>query len=181
MDLDMIFMACAGLGGVLFFVQLVLQFLGHDAGDGGISADHDISGTADVSFKLLSFQGLTAFFMMFGLVGLAMHRQSEASVEWSTAVAAGAGLLAVWVIGKLFSSLRQLQSSGGFVPDKAVGLEGEVYLNIPPGGSGQVRLRVQKQLRTMDAVTTGGTLLKTGERVRVIRIGSSGALEVERI
>lgn len=181
MNLDHIFMGCAGFGGALFLVQMVLQFLGHDSSDGGISTDHDVSGTADVSFKLLSFQGLTAFFMMFGLVGLAMHRQSGAAPALSAGVGAAAGLLAVWVIGRLFSGLKKLQSSGTMDVRNAVGQEGEVYLTIPPGGTGQVRVRVQNQLRTMDAATSGGEPIKTGARVRVVSTSVAGVLMVEKI
>ena len=93
--LDSVYIGCAVLGGLLFFVQLVMQFLGHhadvDVGGGHVGMPHDVSGTADTSFKLLSFQGLTAFFMMFGLVGLAMHRQSGASPALSLCVAIAAG------------------------------------------------------------------------------------------
>ncbi len=181
MNIDLIFMGCAGLGGALFLVQMILQFVGHDAADGGVSADHDVSGTADASFKLLSFQGLTAFFMMFGLVGLAMHRQSGAGPAASAGVAALAGLLAVWVIGKLFSGMKKLQSSGTLDIRNAVGQEGEVYLTIPSGGTGQVRARVQNQLRTLDATAAGGASFKTGERVRVVSVSGSGTLLVERI
>ena len=181
MNLDHLFMGCAALGGLLFLVQMILQFLGHDASDNGMSVHHDVSGTADVSFKLLSFQGLTAFFMMFGLVGLAMLRQSGAAPLLATGVAAGAGLLAVWSIGRLLSGLRRLQSSGTLEIRNALGQEGEVYLTIPPGGTGQVRVRVQNQLRTLDAASSATDPVRTGERVRVVSVGVSGVLMVEKI
>ena len=174
-------MGFAGFGGALFLVQMILQFLGHDSSDGGLSTDHDVSGTADASFKLLSFQGLTAFFMMFGLTGLAAHRQSGGSPALSVTLGAVAGLLAVWVIGRLFTGMKKLQSSGTLDIRNAVGQEGEVYLTIPSGGTGQVRVRVQGQLRTMDAAAQAGAPIATGERVRVLSIAGSGVLMVEKV
>ena len=59
-------------GGVVFVIMTVIQFFG---GDMDIEGDVDVdvaSGTADVSFKVISVHGLTAFFMIFGLTGLAL-------------------------------------------------------------------------------------------------------------
>ena len=77
--LEKLFMVCAVAGGILFAIRLVLQFLGGDTGGHhDISSPVNVGGTdihgdtvadgsdAYLSFKLLSFQGLTAFFMMFG-------------------------------------------------------------------------------------------------------------------
>ena len=183
--LDVIFMACAALGGVLFLVQLVIQFAGHDA-----SADvgpHDPAmlthdgGAADSSFKLLSFQGLTAFFMMFGLVGLAMYRQSGAGALWSLVAGLAAGLAAVWVIGKLFSSMRKLQSSGTMDLHKAIGQPGEIYLTIPAGGTGKVQVTVQNRLSVFDAVSRDGAEIKTGVAVKVADLRGANVMVVEKI
>ena len=74
-----VFAVFAGVGSLLFVSRMVMMFIGFDgdsdgdgldgdmdAGDGNIDADADAdhSGDTDISFQLLSFQGLTAFFMM---------------------------------------------------------------------------------------------------------------------
>jgi membrane protein implicated in regulation of membrane protease activity len=182
-SLDMIFIACAVLGGILFFLQMILQFAGHnaDAAAADVAMPHDISGTADASFKLLSFQGLTAFFMMFGLVGLAMHRQSGAGPAASAGVAVAAGAAAVWAISRILGSMMKLQSTGTMDPRNAIGQEGEVYANIPATGAGQVQVRVQNHLRIFDAISRAGEELKTGTRVRVVSLSGSRGLVVEKI
>ncbi|MFH0908008.1 MAG: hypothetical protein V1929_04540 [bacterium] len=183
--LDVIFMACAAMGGVLFLVQMIMQFAGHDA-----SADvgsHDPSllthdgGAADSSFKLLSFQGLTAFFMMFGLVGLAMLRQSGVGATGSLIAGLVAGLGAVWVIGKLFASMRKLQSSGTLDLHKAVGQPGEIYMTIPAGGTGKVQVSVQNRLSVYDAVSRDGAEIKTGASVKIAELRGANMMVVEKI
>ena len=120
---EAVFALAAVLGGVLFLARLVLQFLG---GHGDATADmnpdvfHGALGDSDVSFKILSLTGLTAFFMMFGLVGLALSR-NRAGAGLSVAGAVAAGLASVWLISKIFSSLVGLQSSGTLDLANAVG------------------------------------------------------------
>ncbi|HEY8241145.1 MAG TPA: hypothetical protein VIH35_06855, partial [Kiritimatiellia bacterium] len=161
------------------------QFLGHDtsmdvgAHDPSLLA-HD-GGHADSSFKLLSFQGLTAFFMMFGLVGLAMIRQSGAGTTASLVAATVAGLAAVWAIGKLFQSMRKLQSSGTMDLRNAIGQPGEVYLTIPAGGTGKVQVSVQNRLSVFDAVSGSGAEIKTGAAVKVTTLRGANVMVVEKI
>jgi hypothetical protein len=78
--------------------------------DGGadVSGDH---ADADASFKLLSLQGLTSFFMMFGLVGLALLR---ANLHVLITIIGGmiAGLVTVAVTGLIFTQMKRLQTEG---------------------------------------------------------------------
>jgi membrane protein implicated in regulation of membrane protease activity len=183
--LDVVFVACAGLGGALFLAQFILQFMGHDT-DADVGPHdptlltHD-GGTADSSFKLLSFQGLTAFFMMFGLVGLAMHRQSGAGALGALVAGLLAGLAAVWAIGKLLSSMRKLQSTGTLDLRKAVGTPGEIYLTVPAGGTGKIQVTVQNHMSIFDAVSRDGTEISTGTAVRVAELRGANVMVVERI
>ena len=192
--LEKFFLVCAVAGGVLFVVRLVLQFLGGDTGahhDMGAPVDMgggDIHGDtvadssdAYLSFKILSFQGLTAFFMMFGLVGLAMMRQTQGREILSLAVAVAAGLATVWLIGLIFRKAGGLQSSGNIDMKNAVGQQGEVYLGIPAAGIGKARITVQDRLRIYDAVSKNKTEIKTGQRVRVLEVTPQDVLVVERI
>lgn len=192
--LEKLFMVCAVAGGVLFAIRLVLQFLGGDTG-----GHHDISSPVDVgggdihgdagadgsdaylSFKLLSFQGLTAFFMMFGLVGLAMMRQTDHQEILSLVVAGAAGLATVWLIGLIFRKAGGLQSSGNIDVRNAIGHEGEIYLGIPAADIGKVRITVQDRLRIYDAVSRDKTEIKTGQRVRVVEVTPQDVLVVEKI
>ncbi|MFH0910356.1 MAG: hypothetical protein V1918_02445 [Planctomycetota bacterium] len=198
--MEKIFFFSALAGGILFLVRLVLMFLGADHGDvdagaadagsvgdldSGGDFDHggavDHGADSDLSFKLLSFQGLTAFFMMFGLVGLALTRESGVGQTLAFLGAGAAGLAAMYGVAKFFSALLGLQSSGTIDMKNALGAEGKVYLTIPAGGTGKVELVVQDHLKIFDAVADANEPIKTGERVRVERLVAGETLVVKKI
>jgi hypothetical protein len=207
--MDKLFIGCAVVGGVLFVVRLILQFMGadhsvgHDIGGGvdihtDFGSGHDVSGPAHgvsgnphdagmqsgesyLSFKILSFQGLTAFFMMFGLVGLAMMKQTEQGALLSLSAATMAGLGTVWVIGLIFREAGTLQCCGNINLKNAIGLEGETYLTIPPDDIGKVRITIQERMRIYDAVAVDKTEIKTGHRIRIVDVTPQDTLVVERI
>lgn len=182
--LELFFIICAVIGGGLFIVRFLIQFVGGSdtASDTDLEVGHaDVNHVdADVSFKLLTIQGLTAFFMMFGLVGFAMLRESRASggVALASALAAGTG--AVWLIGKIISSVKKLQSSGTLDNSGAVGEQGTVYLTIRAQGAGKVQVTMHGRPRDFEAVAKDGAEIKTGERIRVLEVNNS-VLVVEKV
>jgi membrane-bound ClpP family serine protease len=151
------------------------------AGDADLTGGDAGHPDADASFKLLSFQGLTAFFMMFGLVGLALLNQSKVGEGLAILGALIAGMITVWVVSKIFSVARRFQSSGTIDNTKAIGEEGTVYLNIPAEGTGKVQVVVQNHLRIFDAVSDLKEEIKTGERVMVTRVVSGNVMVVQKI
>ncbi|EKD81521.1 MAG: hypothetical protein ACD_39C01768G0001, partial [uncultured bacterium] len=65
------------------------------------SSDHDHqASSSDISFHYISVQGLTAFFMMFGWVGLALVRDSMMPGWIATIGGTAAGFLMVWVLAQ---------------------------------------------------------------------------------
>jgi membrane protein implicated in regulation of membrane protease activity len=173
--LEVFFLACAIIGGFFVVVKLFMQFAGGDT-DTNVSVDTDMDAghvDSDIGFSLLSMHGLSAFFMMFGLVGLALYRQSQAGVVISMIGAVAAGVISVWVISKIFQSATQLQSSGTLKTSDAVGSTGTVYLTIPEGGTGRVTLNFQNRLREFDATEKNGTELPTGTPIRVVQVNAS--------
>ncbi len=173
----MFFLVCAIIGGFFVLVKLVLQFTGGDShadagGDSGFHIDPDHV-DSDIGFRMLSLHGLSAFFMMFGLVGLALYRQSQAGVVVSIIGAVAAGMISVWVIGKLFQSAANLQSSGTLHTADAVGSTGKVYLTIPEGGTGRVSLNFRNHLREFDATEMNGAEVPTGTPVRVVQVNAN--------
>lgn len=195
--LEKIFAVCAVVGGVLFIIRLVLQFMGGDfdvdGADGldgldgvdgldGADADFDAEiGDTDYSFKLISFQGLTAFFAMFGLVGLAMLKQSGFSPLHSVMGGLAAGVVTVWVMKKIFEMAMTLQSSGNIKLKNAIGAEGTVYLTIHAGDTGKVRINIQNHLKVLNAKCDSDEEIETGEPVRVVRVMSGSILVVEKV
>ncbi len=183
--LEKVFLTCAVVGGVLFLIRMVL-FLFGGGGDADADLDLDADGAvghgpdSDAAFKLLSLQGLTAFLMMFGIVGLALLRESRAAEGLAVAGAILAGLGSSWLIAKMFQAMSRLQSSGTLDLQNAVGQEGVVYLRIPAGGTGKVNVTVQEHLHTFEAVADGGAEIPTGQRVRVTRVLGGNVLVVEK-
>jgi membrane protein implicated in regulation of membrane protease activity len=148
-----------------------------DADAGELSAE---PGTSDISFRLLTFQGITGFFVMFGLVGFALLRQSKVGEETAIAGAVIAGFITLLAIGKLFSMMKSMQSSGTINVRNAIGQEGSVYLTIPAEGTGKVQVRVQERLREFEAVSENKQEIKTGEKIKVLRVVSGNTLIVRK-
>ena len=179
--LEIFYLFSAITGGLFFIVRVTLQFIGltdDDMGDfdhggamdgamddGGMG-DHHVD--SDIGFKILTMQGLTAFFMMFGLVGFGLYREFGTGELISMIGGTVAGLATVWVIGKIFSSMKQLQSSGTLENVSAIGGEGTVYLTIPENGTGKVHVSFKNRFREFDAVSQDKKEIKTGERIRVV-------------
>lgn len=182
---EIFFIICAVIGSLFVIFRIIMQFIGvtHDT-DADFGADsHDIDGhhsDSDIGFKLLSLHGLSSFFMMFGLVGLALFRQSKMGIFISTAGAVLAGLASVWMIKKLFSAFHKLQSSGTINIDNAVGAHGTVYLTIPKGAKGRVLVKINNSLREYDAAAVNEMEIPTGTPVRVVWV-DGGILVVEKI
>lgn len=182
MSLDQLFFYSALVGGTLFLIQLVLLFAG---GGADIDIDTEVGGDvghpgADVSFKVLSLQGITTFVMMFGLVGMAMRIDEQASTTVSTGVAFAAGAASTWVIGRIFYYFTRLQSTGNIDMKSAVGATGEVYLTVGPDKVGKVTITVGNRSLTLDAIVEKGETLPTGTPIRVVRVVSDTTVSVEK-
>lgn len=175
---EIFFLICAVVGGFFVLAKLIMQFIGAGA---DIDTDLDTQHVdSDIGFKALSMHGLTSFLMMFGLVGLALYRQNRAGMFLSVLGASVAGLLSVWVIGRIFTSIGKLQSSGNLATASAVGSTGTVYLGIPRGGTGRVSINFRGRLREFDANSADGEAIATGTPIRVVRVEAS-VLVVENI
>ena len=186
--IEVIYWASTIIGGTLFILRLGMMLIGGDLGsDGGdipgdtgnvdVSVEH---ADADISFKLLSVQGLTSFFMMFGLVGLALLK-ANLHVLITILGGAIAGFITVGATGLIFSQMKRLQTEGTIMIQNTVGSEGTVYLTIPKNGTGQVQVIVQGSLKIFDAVSSTKNQIATGEKVRVSGVASGNTLIVEKM
>lgn len=188
--IEIIYWVSTIIGGTLFILRLITMLIGGGLSDGAVDsvdvsggADTELSGDhadADISFKLLSLQGLTSFFMMFGLVGLALLR---ANLPILVTVIGGmiAGLITVSITGLIFSQMKRLQTEGTINIQNTIGTEGSVYLTIPRNGTGQVQIIAQGSLKIFDAISDNKNILATGEKVRVTGVASGNTLVVEKV
>lgn len=177
-SLDTIFLISAILGGALFIVQLFFQFFGADLD--GASEAFSADASADVAFKVLSFQGLSAFFMMFGLTGLMFLREFAFSAFVSLMGASAAGVGTTFIIQGIFRFFLGLQSSGTLDINRAVGATGTVYLSIDKNKPGKVTIIVDNRQLTRNAIIEGREHLETGTPIRVVRVLGDGTLIVEK-
>ena len=187
--IEIIYWASTVIGGTLFVLRTLMMFIGGGLSDDALDtamhsdihmdADGSDHADADSSFKLLSLQGLTAFFMMFGLVGLALLR---ANLPALVTVLGGAlaGTLTVWFIGMIFNRMKLLQSDGTIQLNNTIGTEGVVYLTIPKNGTGQVQIVAQGALKVFDAISNNKAPLPTGDKVRVAGVANEKTLIVEK-
>lgn len=151
----------------------------HSGADAHTATEAD-SAEGDTSFRFLSLQGLTAFFTMFGLVGLASSSGGLAEI-WTILISIAAGGFSVWLISLVFKFAFSLQSEGTLNMENAVGLEGTVYLTIPPNGRGKVNIVIQGALREFEAAAADNKSIATGERVEVVRVSQNSVLIVEKV
>ena len=186
--IEIIYWASTSIGGTLFVLRVIMMFLGgsvsEDALDSALDTGGDVptgeSADADISFQLISIQGMTSFFMMFGLVGLALLK---AGLPVLITVLGGilAGLATVAITGLVFSQMKRLQTDGTIRIQNTIGSEGNVYLTIPKNGTGQVQIIAQGSLKIFDAVSSNKSVITTGEKVHVVGVTGGNTLIVEKL
>ena len=204
---NQVFYAAAIFFSVLFLWQLIAVLVGlaggeeaevHGAGEADlagadIEADHDfapgehpefehgaqVDGTETmVAFKLLSLRSIMAFCTLFTWAGaLYLNQKKPLSTALSYSVAWG--LAAMLVVAALFYLMRRLTESGTPRLSTCVGTRGVVYLAIPPGGVGEVRVTVSGAVTHVKARGAGGAEIPPGTPVRVRRIVAPHIIEVE--
>lgn len=185
--LEKLFVACAAIGAVFFTFQVVMTLTGLGADADLADAPTDIHGggdthghsSADLSFKVLSLQGITTMLMMLGIVGLALSRSTGGNAVISIAGGLVAGIGAAFVFDRIYKGFARLQHSGTVQLKNAVGQEATVYLTIPSGGTGQVQVVVQGRLRVAEARSNAAQPIETEKRVQVVGMAGEHVLLVE--
>ena|ERR1041385_6579995 len=162
---------------VIFVLQLVLSFMGHDGPDD----IGDVHGEGDhgAGFQFFTLKNFIGFFTIFGWTGIAMI-ESGARTGAAITVATIAGTLMMFVMAGMFYLLMKAQYDGTMKIEKAVGHTGEVYLTIQSkrGGLGKVTIKVSGALRTLDALTDDDSDIQTGKIVKVSKIVNDNTLLV---
>jgi membrane protein implicated in regulation of membrane protease activity len=184
--IETIFFMAVVAGGFIFVTRVIMaMFLGghHDGADFDAAvgtADGAFHGDADLSFRLLSIQGVSAFLIIFGLIGLA-STQSGFSDLVATATASVCGMLTMVIVASVSTMMLKMQASGTMSAQSAVGAMGTVYEAIPKGGTGQAEIRFEGRSRIYDAVSADKQAIASGKRVRVVEITASSTVVVEPI
>jgi len=178
-----VYLICAIVGCTFFALQTILQIFGVFHDTGGIDAvAHEPGdlGHGDAFFGVLSLKALTAFVGIFGLTGLAMI-ETSASFLVRLVVSIVAGNAGMFFVAFLMRGLNRLQASGTVDIRNALGRSAAVYLRIPGRGSGEGKVTVEVQGRslTLNAITDGEEI-PTGQRVTVLEVVGDDTLKVQR-
>ena len=196
--IEKFFAFCAIAGGLLVAIRFGLMFMGSDTdadvghfdldvhAEGGGDDFHAGADTpggmhvdADQSLRLFSLHNLSAFFLMFGLVGLAIYR-ARPELTMALVGASTAGFVSVWILSYIFMGFHRMQGSGTIDLKQAVGCEGRVYLTIPASGVGRVTVNIGNRMMELDARSSDGLAISTDTSVRVTAINVN-ILTVERL
>ena len=175
--MEIIFVSCAVLGGILFFIMMLLMMVGDVLGGvtDAIGLDIDAGGGA---FEILSVQGLSVAVMMFGLTG--MFGLSATGSDVVAVLAGGVGAAAgMYGMGKMMYGISQLQADGTVNYNDAIGQRGQVYSRIKPNETGEIQVPVDGTLKTLLArAQDKSMLLPSGEFIRVVDVIGSTMIVV---
>ena len=136
----------------------------------GVGDGFDLGGEDTGLSGAISIRGLTAFFFVFGWVGVILVN-AGAPLYASVGGAGAAGTLAMVAAGIMWRKAASLESDGSLDYSTAVGSVGRVYLTVPgdPAQEGKIEVMVQGRLRTVSAIAEQGSdTAAPGERVEVV-------------
>lgn len=157
----------------LFFVlQLIWSFIGGgDVPDD--TPDADVNADLGVPFQFLTLKNLIAFFTIFSWTAIACL-DSGLSQSTTLIIAMIAGALMMLLMASLFYFLAKANADGTLDLNKAVGGLGEVYLSIRKNreATGKVQIKIQKSLRTLDAITDDVEDIPTGKMIKVVDVSN---------
>jgi len=196
--LNQAFYLAAAFFSVFFLWQMIAALIGLAGGEGDLDADLDADVDMDVDadfdadgleahsaeaasdslmgMKLLSVRAVLAFCTLFSWAGALYLPYTRLNTTLLYALGWG---LAGWVlVVGLVALLRRLAETGTGRLATCVGTAGTVYMNIPAGGQGQVRVRVSGAISMVKARAAGDTDFKAGTAVRVLRMLDHSTVEV---
>jgi hypothetical protein len=179
------FYIAAAFFSVFFFWQLLAGLFGlagdHDVDTSVESTDaHDVPPDAHDTlavFRMLSIRSVLAFFTLFSWAGALYLNDGYASGR-AIGIAAIWGIGAMVIVSLLLRFMRKMTDSGTMSLESCVGTPGTVYLDIPAGGQGEVRVLCSGSVTLLKARAADGSALKAGAAVTVTRMAGPDVVEV---
>ena len=155
--------------------------------DGDVHVDHgahgDVHADSDVAFELISINSLTAFFMMFGWIGLSCYKQFALNSALSIILATVTGIGCMLVTAFLFRAAKKLVSQGvKFNIYDTVGKVASVYLNIPLEGKGRIQISLDGGMtRELDAISKDHEEIGSFQNVEIVEIIDKNTVAVKKL
>ncbi len=196
--LNQAFYIAAAFFSCVFLWQFIASMIGLAGGDldidshgdidaGGVDFDADVDFDGHLegvdaidsmgAFKMLSLRAILAFCTLFSWAA-AMYMEPK-GITTALMYAFAWGLAGWLVVAFLVNWMRKLAETGNARLATCVGTKGTVYLNIPEGATGEVRVMVSQRITLVKARAAGGGELKAGTPVRVTRQIDNTTVEVE--
>ncbi len=182
------FYVAAAFFSVFLIWQLVATILGlsgsHDAdvtSQAEPNYEHQTPADAHdtvVAFKLLSIRSVLAFFTLFTWAG-ALYMNMKLSVGTSLGYGVLWGVAAMGVVSALLYMMRRMTETGTIDIKTCQGASGTVVLDIPAGGTGEIRALCSGVMTHFKARAASGQAMPAGKPVRVVRVLGPGTVEVE--
>jgi len=142
-------------------------------------AHEDGDGARTDSLRLFTLRGIIGFFAIGGWTGV-VALEYGIPIPGAVLLSLLAGWLALYFVAWTIRLVLRMQQSGNIVLQNAIGVQGEVYIPIPPmkSGTGKVNVIIQDRLTEVNAVTNVERTLRTGEKITVVGVVSEGVLLV---
>ncbi len=149
----------------------------YDQFESGAEAD---AGETMAAFKLLSIRSIIAFFTLFSWAG-ALYLNNGETLSTSLIYGIIWGTAGMLVVALMLTWMRKLTETGNLDLNSCVGTVGEVYLDIPEGGLGEVRVSVSGRVSYVKARAAGAAALPSRTPIRVVRRLDQATVEVKSI
>jgi len=191
------FYSAAAFFSVFFVWQLIAALMGLDDEGGDDMADGadfdtdvdadiddfeagaDVDSTATVvAFRLLSIRAIITFCTLFSW-GCALYLSRGEGLSRAMGISSLWGLAGMCSVACLLWLLPKLAHTGTKRIATTLGAHGTVYLDIPEGGQGEVRIAVSDVMSFVKARARDGNAIKSGTPVVVTRVLGQATVEVD--
>lgn len=189
------FYIAAAFFSVIFIWQFLMAVIGMGGdSDAEMDTDHDFDTAEDVdgvetdghdaaesmaAFKILSLRSVLAFCMLFSWAG-ALYLQAGKTVGMALLYATIWGAIGMILVATTLYLLRKMAHTGTMKLSGAVGKTAMVYLDIPAGGQGEIRVMIGERIENVKArCRDTEKSLSAGEEVKIISLAGGDVFIVE--
>ncbi len=185
---------------VFFLWQIIAVFMGLGGDeadfDGDVDGDIDFDGDLDVdapddidmddmidssqAFRMLSLRSIITFFTLFSW-GSALYTSEGMNVVMAMGISCVWGLVGMVLIALIFYGMAKLAETGTKDVMSCKGKVGTVYLNIPAGGVGEIKVMITGASTHVKAESVDEEMLPAGTQVRVVQVVSQTLVKVKKI
>jgi hypothetical protein len=183
------FFIAAAFFSVFLIWQLIMSLAGLGGGETVLDShaeaawEHhspDDAAQTVVAFKLLSVRSILAFFTLFSWGG-GLYMSRGVTVLPSLLYAVLWGVAAMLIVSGMMYMLRHLTDTGTMQVGSCLGRTAAVYLNIPAGGDGEVRVMCSGTMTHLKARMADGSAVKAGTNVKIAKITGPNSVEVQLV